>query len=305
MVLRCLLRELDDVPLQLQQARERRLVKVREMHEVIRATASTYRELYAPVNKFIESRGLARDKFQLNFEVNIVDNGFFHSFLSDFISQATSGTFYGQEAGSKALKAILSRQDFNTEQGTLEFLNELLVALQSDQRPGGKPVTIASQMRKGKSVVDLYDFIFALDYIKPRYALRMGTKYLSELSPGERGTLLIMFYLLVDKDDIPLVIDQPEENLDNQTVFELLVPCIKDAKQRRQIFMVTHNPNLAVVCDAEQIICAKLDKANNYTMEYLSGSMENPLINREIVDILEGTPPAFRNRQGKYLLLAK
>jgi hypothetical protein len=55
----------------------------------------------------------------------------------------------------------------------------------------------------------------------------MGTKELSELSPGERGTLLLVFYLLVDKDDIPLMIDQPEENLDNQTVFDLLVPCIK------------------------------------------------------------------------------
>jgi predicted ATPase len=86
----------------------------------------------------------------------------------------------------------------------------------------------------------------------------MGAKELSELSPGERGTLLLVFYLLVDKDDIPLVIDQPEENLDNQTVYELLVPCMKEAKRRRQLFMVTHNPNLAVVCDAEQIICADL-----------------------------------------------
>ena len=88
----------------------------------------------------------------------------------------------------------------------------------------------------------------------------MGDKELHQLSPWERGTLLLVFYLLVDKDDIPLVIDQPEENLDNQTVCELLVPCMKEAKQRRQIMMVTHNPNLAVVCDAEQVVCAALDK---------------------------------------------
>ena len=50
------------------------------------------------------------------------------------------------------------------------------------------------------------------------------------MSPGERGTLLLVFYLLLDKDDIPLVIDQPEENLDNQTVYELLVPCMKEAR---------------------------------------------------------------------------
>ncbi len=75
---------------------------------------------------------------------------------------------------------------------------------------------------------------------------------------------------------------------------------MKEAKQRRQVIIVTHNPNLAVVCDAEQIVGAYLDKANNYRMEYLSGSIENPLINKAIVDILEGTRPAFKNRDSKY-----
>jgi predicted ATPase len=129
----------------------------------------------------------------------------------------------------------------------------------------------------------------------------MGDKELEQLSPGERGTLLLIFYLLVDKDDTPLVIDQPEENLDNQTVYELLVPCIKEAKQRRQIIIVTHNPNLAVVCDAEQVIRATLDKKANYQMRYESGAIENPLINKAIVDVLEGTMPAFHNRDSKYL----
>jgi ABC-type cobalamin/Fe3+-siderophores transport system ATPase subunit len=129
----------------------------------------------------------------------------------------------------------------------------------------------------------------------------MGEKELHQLSPGERGTLLLIFYLLLDKSDIPLVIDQPEENLDNQTVYEVLVPCVKEAKQQRQIIMVTHNPNLAVVCDAEQIICANLDKKNNYLMEYTSGAIEYPVINQAVVDILEGTMPAFDNRDSKYI----
>jgi ABC-type lipoprotein export system ATPase subunit len=293
------LEDLDGIPSQLQLASEARLAKAKEIHEVIRGLADTYRELYAPVNRFIETRTLAKDKFQLNFEVGIVDVGFQEKFFES-ISQGSTGTFCGVEPGSKALKAILTRQNFNTEAGTETFLNEISSALKTDQRPDGKAVKIGDQLRKGKTPLSLYDFIFALDYIKPRYALRMGTKELSELSPGERGTLLLVFYLLVDKDDIPLVIDQPEENLDNQTVFELLVPCMKEAKRRRQVFMVTHNPNLAVVCDAEQIICANLDKTNQYTMNYLSGAIENPTINRAIVDILEGTMPAFHNRQDKY-----
>ena len=52
----------------------------------------------------------------------------------------------------------------------------------------------------------------------------------------------------------------------------------------------THNSNLAVVCDAEQIVCISLDKANNYRTEYSSGSVENPTIRETIVDILGGLP---------------
>lgn len=96
--------------------------------------------------------------------------------------------------------------------------------------------------------------------------------------------------------------DQPEENLDNQSVYELLVKYIKKAKKRRQIIIVTHNPNLAVVCDAEQIIYAKIDKTNKNAVSYKSGSIENPEINKKIVDVLEGTMPAFSNREAKYAI---
>jgi len=290
---------LDGVPGQLQDARARRFAKAKEIYSEIRQLADTYRELYAPVHQFIEGRSLAKEKFQLNFEVSIVDTGFTESFF-DIVSQGVAGTYCGIEQGHKMLKSELARHDFNTETGIVAFLNEIINSLEKDRRPGGESVRVTDQLRKGKSVVALYDLIFSLDYLKPRYALRMGTKELHQLSPGERGTLLLVFYLLVDKDDIPLVIDQPEENLDNQTVYELLVPCMKEAKQRRQVFIVTHNPNLAVVCDAEQTVGASLDKANNYRMEYVSGSIENPVINKAIVDILEGTRPAFKNRDSKY-----
>jgi ABC-type lipoprotein export system ATPase subunit len=287
------------IPEQLADGRARRSLKAKEIYTVIGQLANTYRELYAPVNQFIEERPLAKEKFHLNFEVGIVDTGFLESFF-EIVSQGPMGTFCGVEEGRKILKDILARHDFNSEVGIQAFLTEMIDSLQNDKRPGGKAVRVTDQIRKGKNVLALYDLIFSLEYLKPRYALRMGDKELHQLSPGERGTLLLVFYLLIDKDDIPLVIDQPEENLDNQTVYELLVPCMKEAKQRRQVFIVTHNPNLAVVCDAEQVICADLDKKQNYHMDYLFGAIENPKINRAIVDILEGTMPAFDNRDSKY-----
>ncbi len=118
--------------------------------------------------------------------------------------------------------------------------------------------------------------------------------------PGRERTVLLLFYLLLDSANVPLIIDQPEENLDNQTVFNVLVPAIKDARTRRQIVIVTHNPNLAVVCDADQVIYAHLNKSEGNRVTYLSGSIENPIINQKIIDVLEGTRPAFDNRESKY-----
>ena len=294
------LNDLTSVPKNLSQGHTERLSKAKEIHTEIKKLADVFRELYAAVNRFIDETPLAREKLHLNFEVSVVDTGFEERFFQ-IVNRGVAGTFCGVEDGHKKLEGILHSHDFNTESGTELFLTEMRKALECDLRtPDAKPVRVADQIRKGKSVMDLYDLVFSLDFLRPRYALQMGEKDLHELSPGERGALLLVFYLLVDKNDIPLLIDQPEENLDNQTVFELLVPCMKAAKQRRQIFIVTHNPNLAVVCDAEQVICADLDKKNGYKMHYIPGAVENPVINKAIVDILEGTMPAFDNRDSKY-----
>jgi predicted ATPase len=123
---------------------------------------------------------------------------------------------------------------------------------------------------------------------------------MDELSPGEKGTLLLIFYLLIDKRDNPLIIDQPEENLDNHTVYDILVPCLREAHNKRQVIIVTHNPNLAIVCDADQIIHCSIDKTQKNRVTYVGGAIENPKINRLTIDVLEGTRPAFDHRDSKY-----
>nr|WP_087869857.1 hypothetical protein [Bathymodiolus platifrons methanotrophic gill symbiont] len=80
----------------------------------------------------------------------------------------------------------------------------------------------------------------------------------------------------------------------------MLSKFIKQAKKKRQIVMVTHNPNLAVGADAEQIIHVCIDKTNKNEFSFVSGSIENPEINKSIVKILEGTKPAFDKRKLKY-----
>ena len=76
---------------------------------------------------------------------------------------------------------------------------------------------------------------------------------------------------------------------------------IKLAKQRRQIIVVTHNPNLAVVADADQVITASIDKKKMCRVTYVSGALENPTVNQHVVRYLEGTLPAFMNRDEKYI----
>ncbi len=81
-------------------------------------------------------------------------------------------------------------------------------------------------------------------------------------------------------------------------MFQLLVNALKSAKSRRQLIVVTHNPNLAVVGDADQFINAS--KVDNQ-FQYESGPLETLAINQRVVQVLEGTHPAFRNRREKYV----
>lgn len=182
-----------------------------------------------------------------------------------------------------------------------KFANQINVDLLRDNRDGQDTARyVEKQLRKGHSKQEVYDFIYGMQYVEPLFQLKMNGKPLSSLSPGERGALLLLLYLFIDMDDKPLVIDQPEENLDNESVYKYLVHFVKAAKKKRQIIMVTHNPNLAVVCDADQIIQMKIDKLHENVVSYESVAIENPKMNKIIVDILEGTYPAFRNRDSKY-----
>ena len=121
-----------------------------------------------------------------------------------------------------------------------------------------------------------------------------------KLSPGTRGIVLLLLYLaLDDADDRPLIIDQPEENLDPKSVFDELVSLFIDSKAKRQVIIVTHNANLVINTDADQIIIA--DAGPHPTgglpsISYTAGGLENAAIRRAVCDILEGGERAFRER---------
>lgn len=288
------------LPAKLVELRAIRVELARKVHEQIVKTVDEYRRLYEPVQEFVKSAAQMDMHLPLDFDVRIEESNFQEHFLPRINRQAR-GTFSGVDESNQVMRGQIKEANFGDADSTLKFLDTIDDMLHFDRREsgGGREIRIADQLRRGGDPLDIFDYLYGMSYLAPRYSLTFDQQEISQLSPGERGLLLLVFYLLVDKDDIPIIIDQPEENLDNQTIFKVLVKCIKAAKQRRQVIMVTHNPNLAVVCDAEQIICATRDKATN-TFNYISGAIESPAIKSRVVEILEGTEPAFKNRKRKY-----
>jgi ABC-type lipoprotein export system ATPase subunit len=295
--------ELEWLPAELETLKNNRAATVQAIYQEIDILAHTYASLYSPIEKAIAGDPLRDQGLQIGFKVSIVPENF-EERLFQLIQQGRRGTFCGVEEGQKKLHKMLRESDFSTSDGVLDFIKTIYTALELDLRDVDRqPVRITDLVRKGTDPVDVYDFVFGLEYLFPRYALTWGARTLDQLSPGERGALLLVFYLLVDNDTIPLVIDQPEENLDNESVYRMLVPCIKKTKEKRQVIIVTHNPNLAVVCDADQIIYCYMDKPGGNRITYTTGTIENPAINHHIVDVLEGTRPAFDVRDAKYKLV--
>lgn len=163
------------------------------------------------------------------------------------------------------------------------------------------------------SRVELSDWLFSVDHIELSYKIHYAGTELEYLSPGTRGIALLVLYLLMDEDDTrPLLIDQPEGNLDNSSVYKQLVPYIRKAKKRRQIILITHNPNLVVATDAEQIIIATAERPSSQPyprIRYDSGGLEHSVsgdnlgVREAVCLLLEGGEEAFKARENRYSLV--
>tara|TARA_R110001583_G_scaffold85590_2_gene224428 strand:- start:3971 stop:6769 length:2799 start_codon:yes stop_codon:yes gene_type:complete len=122
-------------------------------------------------------------------------------------------------------------------------------------------------------------------------------KEIYQLSVGQRGTFYVCLKLATDPFLKPFVFDQPEDDLDNDFIMHHLVPIFKKIKKYRQVIIVTHNANLVVNADAEQVVIAFNE---DETLKYVSGGIENIVIRDQICNILEGGKDAFIKREQKY-----
>lgn len=293
--------QIENLPNQLKQLEEKRLNLSGEIIDTLNAQREAREELFKPVQELIQNNSLIREDYRLQFQatlsasVEVIANLLFN------LITRTYGEFRGLDDALLTIKKLFDSQDLNSKEGAINFIKALHEKVVDAARIADpNSIGIFNLLKKDQTATAVYDLIFGMNFLEPRYSLLFQDTQIEQLSPGQRGALLLIFYLLVDNGKMPIILDQPEENLDNETVFRLLVPVLSEAKKQRQIIMVTHNPNLAVVCDAEQIIYAKFDRAANSTISYESGAIENTALNEIVVTVLEGTKPAFENRSGKY-----
>ena len=180
---------------------------------------------------------------------------------------------------------------------------------------GEKIKTIKSRSAKDavtKILEDYFDLDFKITY---------KNDPLDKMSPGKKGLVLLRLLIDLSNEEWPILLDQPEDDLDNRSVYNDLVSFVKKKKKRRQIVIVTHNPNLVVSADAEQVIVANQEGQERerdnkkFKFEYVSGALENTFelseaeqkailfrkgIRQHVYEVLEGGKEAFQKRERKY-----
>ncbi|MCW6675285.1 ATP-binding protein, partial [Aerococcaceae bacterium NML171108] len=170
----------------------------------------------------------------------------------------------------------------------------------------------------GKDLLYHIDYFFGNHFYSYKFDIQYQGDSFSKMSPGKQAFIVLKLILDFSNSKIPVLIDQPEDSLDNRAIYNELTTYIKKTKLNRQIIIVTHNPNIVVAGDCENVIVANQHgenskNRNNETFDYVNGSLESSQscsdseftlykysIKEHVCDILEGGTDAFLKRESKY-----
>jgi hypothetical protein len=289
--------------------------------ELIFEEKERLKEIYSPLRNILEESGEENEKLfdftvKFNFDINaMADEG------HKLIDLRAEGRFRQSRAEMLRMELEKLRFTLNLDEQKIseedkesieKFLEEVRKLFGKDEKE------IISQLKKERyTKMDFDNWLFSTKYYSMSYSIKFNGIELNNLSPGLKGVALLILFLELDRDDKrPILIDQPEENLDNRSVYITLMRYFRESKKRRQIIIVTHNPNLVVNADSEQVIVANFDKGLEKQISrisYVSGSLENTFkndsvniilekkgIREHVCEILEGGEEAFKKREDKY-----
>jgi ABC-type cobalamin/Fe3+-siderophores transport system ATPase subunit len=207
----------------------------------------------------------------------------------------------------------------DTDYGT-DLLESIWNAMDNPNEYGG--ITVKGGYTVEKVLQQLFE-----DWYNIHYVVKSGNDTIEEMSPGKKALVLLELLISLEDSKCPILIDQPEDDLDNRSIYYDLVQFIRRRKEERQIIIVTHNANVVLGADAEEVIIANQNgkDTENFSarFEYRSGAIENDevlkdeagevlagILNKsgiqtQICDILEGGKTAFQLRQNKYAVIAQ
>lgn len=169
-----------------------------------------------------------------------------------------------------------------------------------------------------RTILDHIEKFFSTDFYVYKFEIEYQNDKFEQMSPGKKAFVVLKLILDFSNSRVPVLIDQPEDSLDNRAIFKDLTAYIKKSKLTRQIIIVTHNPNIVVSGDCENVIVANQHSEdspnqNNKIFAYKNGALENEkkepdsdfilnkkCIKEHVCEILEGGIEAFKRREDKY-----
>jgi hypothetical protein len=160
----------------------------------------------------------------------------------------------------------------------------------------GRARQIVNWLAQDESRLHELEMLFPDDEVRISMLIDGAEIPVEKLSDGQRATAILM--ILLQQEDRPLVVDQPEDDLDNRFIYEGIVRILREQKAKRQIIAATHNPNIPVLGDAELILVlgAREGKASIHEI----GSIDRRSVREAVKKIMEGGEDAFRRRARKY-----
>lgn len=238
------------------------------------------------------------DELEFDIKTEFIDNNFSEKFIR---------TFFDGRSINKSEYDYLTKYEFSSKESFKEFINKIIWEVLR----GKLPLRIEDNSKEVITGLLKNWFIH-------NYKVEYQGDQINDMSPGKKSFVLLRLLVDLDNSKCPILIDQPEDDLDNRSIYYQVVKFLRKRKSERQIIIATHNPNLVLGADAEQVIVANQEgkgtKNISNTFEYISGAIEHTIseddsiaevlykrgVQEHICDVLEGGKEAFEKRKNKY-----
>ena len=222
------------------------------------------------------------------------DEGYFKSFIEGNINYHNSTSLRKDEQKIyREANSFLNdpaQWTYNRSQFS-KLLKQLLIGILSGN------LLLKSGRDEESVLVELFKNRFKIDFLKSIKS-KKGEQF-DDMSDGEKALALLEFIFKFDDYNYPVLIDQPEDDLDARAISKHIVNFIKDEKTKRQVIIASHNANLVVCGDSEEVIVSSKSGGKNPAFRYSVGAIENPKIRGEIIEVLEGGKEALAKRRDK------